>query len=273
MGLEVQFKKFSSLVICYLRYAISKVLTLLGQPPQTDDLTAIIIYCGESTYDQCLSALRNQTVPVKVKIIKDIHPLSASLDAALDACETKWLLMVDADTIIHPYCVELICRNLQPGIGMVVAHLLDKVYGVIGFLRMVDAESLKKHGFRHPENDPYPDRRARDFLLGLGLKRIVLSAILGIHNPYATNFEIFRRFYGTYRKRDSNEQQMKTHVVHIMKYANRKKAWSEAYYMMAGLVCGAMANPANTRDYIQDEEMQQYFQAISKKDAGKDDLV
>ncbi len=239
---------------------------LFTGPVQAEDITAVVIACGESTYEQCLSSVKNQSIPVNIKTVCNISPLSASLDAALDACDTKWLLMVDADTILKPYCLEVMGRHLKPGVGMVVAKLYDKVYGVIGYLRMVDAEMLKRHEFRHPENNPCPDRSARDFLIGKGMKRTVLNSVVGDHDPYATYFEAFRRFYGTFRKRDSSEHHIEPHVSYILKYGCRTKSWTEAYYMMAGLICGSITDATKPRDYTGDLQMQEHFQAVIAKD-------
>lgn len=266
MGFEYYLKWITGVLYSLAELFVVRVLKVIGRAVRADELTVVLISCGETTYDKCLAAINNQTIPVIIKTVRDVHPLSASLDAALDACDTKWLLMVDADTIIHPYCVEVMCGKLKPGVGMVVAKLFDKVYGPIGYLRLVDAGTLKKHQFRHPKNDPYPDRKARDYLLQQKLKRVVLKSTLGVHNPYGTSFEAFRRFYGTYRKRDSSERRMDVHVQYILKYAGRSKAWREVYYMMAGLVCGALVDPDKPRDYKDDSEMLRHFEAISQKD-------
>ncbi len=266
MGYEIVWGRIQGVFHSMLELLACRVTSLFMGPIQTKDITAVVITCGESTYEQCLSSVKEQTHLVNVKTVSNIHPLSASLDAALDSCDTKWLLMVDADTMLKPYCIEVMSRHLRPGVGMVVAKLYDKVYGVIGFIRMIDAKALQRHQFRHPENYPYPDRSARDYLIQKGLKRIVLNSVVGTHNPYATYYEAFRRFYGTYRKRDSKEHHMGAHVSYILKYGCRAKSYDEVYYMMAGLVCGAIADASNPRDYLVDTQMREAFQAVTSKD-------
>lgn len=266
MGFETLIGRIRGFLNYLLELVSCRIISLLKKPAQANDITAVVITCGETTYDQCLSSVNSQTVPVEVKTVRDVHPLSASLDAALDCCDTKWLLMVDADTLLKPHCIQIMSRYLKPGTGMVVANLYDKVYGVIGFLRLIDAETLKNHNFRHPENYPYPDRAARDFITQQGLKRVVLKSVVGTHNPYPTHFETFRRFYGTYRKRGISEQDMGAHVRFVLKYGCRTRAWTEVYYMMAGIVCGAMADDTKTRDYVDDAQMQDFFNAVASKD-------
>jgi hypothetical protein len=270
MGFGIILGRIYAALLGLVELTFCRLQNLFGGSPQSGEITATIITCGESTYTRCLSAARSQTTPVVIKTVRDVHPLNASLDAALDSCETKWLLMVDADTILNPYCVELLSRHLKPGVGMVVAKLFDKVYGVIGFLRLVDAETLKEHRFTHPHDTPNPDRAARDFLVERGLRRVVLNATVGTHDPYGTPFESFRRFYGTYRKRDAEEQHMGTHLSFILKYACRNRAWNEVYYMIAGLVCAAIVDSERTRDYVSDSQMDQLFHAISEKDMYRD---
>ena len=272
MGYENVFGRVRGVFLGWLELIVCRFMSFFRSSDQAKDITAVVITCGESTYEQCFSSVKRQTIPVNVKTVTNIHPLNASLDAALDACDTKWLLMVDADTILKPFCIEVMSRHLKPGVGMVVAKLYDKVYGVIGFIRMIDAEALKRHQFRHPENYPYPDRSARDFLIQKGLKRTVLNSVVGIHDPYATYYEAFRRFYGTYRKRDNSEHHMGAHVSYILKYGCRTKSWVDVYYMMAGLICGSITDDTKPRDYMADSQMQEHFQAITQKDKNYRDV-
>lgn len=266
MGFEILFGRVWGFLGYLLEFVSCRIVSPFKKSVQASDITAIVITCGETTYEQCISSVNSQSVPVKAETIRNVHPLSASLDAALDCCDTKWLLMVDADTLLKPHCIEVMRRYLKPGVGMVVANLYDKVYGVIGFLRLIDAETLRNHKFRHPENYPYPDRAARDFITQQGLKRIVLTSVVGTHNPYPTYFETFRRFYGTYRKRNSSEHHMGAHVRFVLKYGCRTKSWTEVYYMMAGIVCGAMADDSKPRDYVDDSQMHDFFSAVASKD-------
>lgn len=230
-----------------------------------EDITAVVIHCGESTLDACLAALSAQTRPIPIRIVADVHPLPASLDAALDVCETKWLLVVDADTIVAPDCVAVLGSHLVGDVGVIIGMLEDKVYGVIGGLRLMDAQTLNEAHFRHPVDDRYPDRKAINFLEARGLKRIVLGDVVGRHDPYQTDFETFRRFYGTYQKRSRQEHNAMPHAQAILEYFSRTGDVRGSYFMFAGLVCGTFQEAQPVRDYILDEEQRSRYLSVAEK--------
>jgi len=228
------------------------------------NITAVIIHCGESTFQKSLESVQKQSIPVPIKVVKDVHPLPKALDKALEICDTEWLVTIDADTILYRHALMTLMKPISPDIGAIIGKLRDRVYGVIGGVRLINAKILKEHGFRHPWDNPYPDRKAINFLEGLGLRRIILEEIVGEHNPYNTPFEAFRRFFGTYRKRGPVEQNAEFHFKAIINFAKRSGDFELAYFMMAGLICAALVDTSSPRDYIKDEQLYFFFEKISK---------
>ena len=209
----------------------------------------------------------SQHLPVRIRVVRDVHPLPLSLDAALDSCETEWLLTVDADCILQPYCVERLWSHVDPGTGCVTGMLEDKVYGIIAGVRLLRVRPLKDIGYKYPLNDPYVDRKPINVLEQMGLKRVILRDIVGTHNPYGTDFEVFRRFFGVYRKRAALDRECaaRPHLESILRYARGGGNDKEIYYMVAGLACAALVSRDNPRDYIEDKELSSMFSAVSRR--------
>jgi len=232
----------------------------------SDLITAVIFHCGESTYDACLKSLQEQTRTVRIATVRDAHPMTAAFDAGFDLCQTKWIALVDADMILYPRCIETLAGYTAADVGTIAGMLHDRVYGVIGNIKLMDAQTIKNQRFQHPPDDPYPERKAIYLLEGLGRKMLILhDKVLGEHNPYNTAYEAFRRFYGTYRKRGATARQAQEDFAAICRHARNESNAESAYYMMAGLVCAALADPSAARDYVADEEMKRMFQSVAQK--------
>jgi len=226
------------------------------------NVTVCISRCGETTYDACLwSVLKQKTEPRILTTISNVHPMPAMMDESLARAETPWLMRVCADMILDPHCLATLWRHAQGReneVAIVGANLRDRVYGIIGTVGLLNAGALKKFGYHYPRNDPRPDRHAIEFLVGLGYKVVTLDCVLGEHNPYATAYETFRRFYGTFQKRPRHHSPHE-HVQRIIAYWIKTRDNDGTWLMLAGLVSGAGRPNGEDRDYVDCEHMDRAF--------------
>jgi hypothetical protein len=82
-----------------------------------NDLTAFVFTNGRSTLPFCLKTIREQSVPVRTRVIQNKTMVEAIKEARA-ACFTPFLLKVDDDFFLHPKFIEFALRQMS-------AHYLE----------------------------------------------------------------------------------------------------------------------------------------------------
>jgi len=164
----------------------------------SSELTVFVIHAGENpNYQDCLTALKNQTVRFKLDIIQDYFPMSVAFQEMLNRCGTKYFIQCDDDMILSLNAVEtmynaivsssdktsMCCYKLNdPHVGM-------NVFGVKVY--KCDIFKLYPYNLNHPSCEVEQlDRMKLD-----GYVYLSYQTVLGFHSPKWTEESIFDRYY------------------------------------------------------------------------------
>ena len=72
-----------------------------------EDLTLFILSTGNNpNFEDCVLALKNQTMLAKIDIISEYAPLSLASQEMINRCTTKYYIQVDEDMILNADSVE-----------------------------------------------------------------------------------------------------------------------------------------------------------------------
>lgn len=169
----------------------------------SNNLTVFVISCGQNpNYNDCLSALENQSVKFKIKEVKDISPMSAAFQKMIDDCDTDYYIQVDEDMILFENTIELIYDTLVNSDNSIstVAHMLKDVhldfnlYGIKGYKHFV----LKNYPYNLEIISCEVDQVKR--LQKDGYNTLMVSKVVGLHSPQWTEEIIFERYFDLMEK-------------------------------------------------------------------------
>ena len=148
-----------------------------------DQLTVFVINAGESTFQECIKSLENQTCDFKLEVIQNLYPMSRAFQAMPKRCKTKYFVQVDSDMILEPDAIETLYRHACSSgylTTVICGQLYEEGFGVGGTVRL-----WKKHMFdflsfkdcRTVDRNLF--KRSRLF----GFRRKYIKTILGLHKP------------------------------------------------------------------------------------------
>lgn len=168
------------------------------------EVTVFVITTSRScNYDECIEALKHQTVKVDIIVIKDFHPMSKAFQKMIDRCMTPYYVQVDDDMILYPNAIETMYEEIIK---------TDKKTSMISFWLNDVHLKFHIHGvkiYKHNVFKKYPynfeclsceveqtSRMERD-----GYKVLLNeSQALGDHSPRWTNDGIFERYFNLMEK-------------------------------------------------------------------------
>lgn len=181
----------------------------------SNQLTVFLISSGQNpNLNDCISALKNQTVDFTLKKIINIAPMSKAFQEMLNQCETDYFIEVDGDMVLFSDAIERLYNAIittDERHPMVCYQLLDvhldfAIYGVKIYKHNVFKNYPYNH--KHPsceveqldkmKEDGYvfDEKNAGAENTGRGL----VIEIIGTHSPYWTNQGIFERYFNLMRK-------------------------------------------------------------------------
>lgn len=76
------------------------------------DVEVFLITNGRSTFDYALKSLEEQTVKVKITVIKDMKWIDA-VNECVDRCESPYFIRVDDDMFLHPQCASYMIHRIS----------------------------------------------------------------------------------------------------------------------------------------------------------------
>jgi glycosyltransferase involved in cell wall biosynthesis len=176
---------------------------------QTDDVTAIVLSMGEPTLVACLDALRAQTrPPADIVLVKQVRGFHKAFNQGLAQVRTDYLLQCDADMLLDPDCIEILRAAMQPGFGVVAAHLDDALLGRIQAVKLFRTAALAGRGLPARLNT---DEEGIYRMLDEGLRILFVErdsprfghepSVLGRHCPdYDDPKVVYGRFHRLGRK-------------------------------------------------------------------------
>lgn len=164
------------------------------------DVTVFLITCRENpNYDDCLKALKNQTIDIKIDIISNYYPMSRAFQEMLNRVKTKFYVQCDEDMILYSNSIEIMLnkiKNVKNNVAMICFPLEDrhvgrKIYGT----KIYKSEVFKKYPYNLECISCEIEQMRR--LNGDGFINTFadLSECVGEHSPKWNEESIFDRYY------------------------------------------------------------------------------
>lgn len=158
-----------------------------------------IFSTGEHTEPACLKSVQKQFHALStIEIIKNISPISAASNIALDLAQSAdFLLWVDADMILDSHCAAKLLRLVSPQTLYAVATLNDPVFGKVGYIKLLNMQIVRRLNLRFRDMlgcdvDFCNQARALDPSIQIE-SYTLLRRPLGLHHPTYTARELFRK--------------------------------------------------------------------------------
>jgi hypothetical protein len=206
-------------------------------------MVACVFSIGERTENQVIESLHGQRLPLTcIELIKDVSPISAASNRALDiACDFDYLLWVDADMILYPHCTERLSRLMMPDTLYAVGTLMDPVFGKVGYIKLLNMHIVNRLGLRFRDIlgcDVDFCRQAREKDRSITIETYtILREPLGIHHPTYTAKELFRKNQIEKKKRGNRTD------AKLLLLLARKYLTSLNPVLLAGIMGELMMNP------------------------------
>jgi len=169
----------------------------------SSEVTVFVVSAGNNpNYRNCIKALNNQTVEIKINVIKDYHPMSVAFQQMLLRCTTEYYIEVDEDMVLYPNAIELMYDSIKvapENRPMVVFRLHDthldfNLFGV----KIYRFSIFKKYPYNLEclscEVEQL-DRMRKD-----GYDYLCNETVAGEHSPDWTCPDIFERYFNLMEK-------------------------------------------------------------------------
>ena len=176
----------------------------------TDEVTVFVSTIGASSFSACVAHLAQQDSRFRLRLIKNVAPMSAAFQMMLDSCDTPYYVQVDEDMLLYPGAIRLLhaeMRKEQANIALVVAYLYDvhldsPVQGVKIFRHDVvrcypfaDVQSCELDQIDRMRADGFTyEVMSADETQGIGENTEFPFRILGLHGGIYTPRSIYERF-------------------------------------------------------------------------------
>lgn len=148
------------------------------------DLELFVITNGRGTFDYVMRSIAEQTIQLKVTVIRDMKWVDA-LNECLKRCSADYFLRIDDDMILHKYAVAYylskVSRMRRKGRGLYICRLWeDWSSKPVNGLRMYSTEVARKIGFRASELGKV-DKIFHKELTNRKIRQIKDESIIGLH--------------------------------------------------------------------------------------------
>ena len=231
---------------------------------QNDSPDAVIFTCGEASFQDCLAAVKSQTLPPRrIHRVEHVYPQGRASQVGFEEMVrqgSRAYVLVDADMILHPHCFETLSAHLEADAGAcwsVAGRLEDGIEGPVFGVKIFRTRVIADlGGFREVVgvSREFAERAERR-----GWKSLSIDDILGLHNPAYTPESAFTRYrtksirlkgiYGVSEKSFRLwHNQLKILIMH---YANQSRNLPALPPLaaLAGLFCGILAEKGALEDY------------------------
>lgn len=211
--------------------------------PRPGSVVSCVFSIGERTEQECIESIRNQTVPVsRIELVRDVTPISAASNRALDlARDADLLLWVDADMILSPGCNEHLCRLMRQDTLYAVSTLMDPVFGKVGYIKLLNMHIVRRLNLRFRDTlgcDVDFCRQAQELDSSIVVETYTLSRKpLGVHHPTYTARELFRKNQIEKKKRGNKLDAERLSML-VQKHLR-----SPSPVLLAGILGEILSNP------------------------------
>jgi hypothetical protein len=94
------------------------------------EVSAVVLSVGEPFTQRAIDSLATQSVPLRdVIVIEHMSPFFRAINEGARRVRTPFFVQVDADMVLDPTCVEVLCRHMRDDVGIAVAELRDPLFG------------------------------------------------------------------------------------------------------------------------------------------------
>ena len=159
-------------------------------------LTVFILTCGKDpNIDDCLTALKNQTVTFKIDIIKDYSPLNMAFNEMIIRCKTDYYIECDSDMVLYDDAIRLLYNSIKNTSDKCVmtsymltdVHLKKDIYGI----KIYKHNIFKQYPYK---NELSCEMGQLEKLQKDGYTYKLFDEVIGKHSPKWTNETIFHRY-------------------------------------------------------------------------------
>lgn len=170
---------------------------------ENKEITIFVISTGENpNFDDCLKALKRQTVKCKIDIIYGISPMSRAFQEMLNRCQTKYFIQCDEDMILNENAIELMYTRIiesEKNIAMSCFQLKDCHYGInIYGIKIYKYNILKMFPYNFEVISCEMEQIER--MKKKGYIWEAVEVVVGEHSPKWTDELIFDRYYDLMEK-------------------------------------------------------------------------
>ncbi len=228
---------------------------------QNDSPDAVIFTCGEPSFQDCLAAVKNQTLPPgRIHVVENVYPQGLASKLGHEEIlrqGSRTYVSVDADMILHPNCFETLSARLEADVDTcfaVAARLEDGIEGPVFGVKIFRTRMVADlGGFREVVGVFREiDERARH----RGWKSLFIDQVMGLHNPAYTPERAFIRFWTKsirlkeiYGLTEKTFRLWHNHLkILLMHYADQGRDLP-AIAALAGLFCGILADGGALEDH------------------------
>jgi hypothetical protein len=232
-----------------------------------ENLTIFVLTTGEDpNYEDCMAALRKQTVEFKIDVIRNYAPMSKALQEMLNRCTTDYFIQVDEDMILEPNAVARMYNeiNKRPATAMLCYYLQDvyldvPVHGVKIYTHCIFKQ------FPYSDNHPSCEMEQLSRLVARGYKWESVNEIAGKHAPKYTPKSIFIRNYTNVRKNrffNKPDPCKQIESIALNNYLNNKTASN--LFGWLGVLCGAVSSMENCNTEKNYKTPNMYYETLAK---------
>ena len=101
------------------------------------DVTAVMLTIGEPTFERARESVLRQTHPVRdVVVVENVQPFHRAFNDGAARVRTPFFVQVDADMVLDDDCVAQQLSRFADGVGSIVCHLRDALYGRVEGIKM-----------------------------------------------------------------------------------------------------------------------------------------
>lgn len=208
-------------------------------------IVACVFSVGERTEKQSILSVKRQRLTVsRIEVIRNVSPIYAASNRVFEvASDADYVLWVDADMILYENCTEYLIRLAKRNALFTAGGLIDPVFGVIGWIKMLNMNLARSLGIRFRnvlrcDLDFCEQAKDRDdnIIPVYGTHR----KILGRHHCSYTAKELFRKIQ-IWRKKMGNRIDKNLLLSLTKKYCETNNT-----VLLAGILGTILPNPDNS---------------------------
>jgi hypothetical protein len=209
-------------------------------------IVACVFSVGERTEEQSILSVKRQKLPVsRIEVIKDVTPISAASNRVFDlASDADYVLWVDADMILYENCTSYLIHLTRRNALFTVGGLIDPVFGVIGWIKLLNINLAKALGLRFRnvlrcdlDFCKMATRKNDNVIPMYGTHR----KILGMHHCSYTAKELFRKAQIWRKKMDNGVDK------DLLRSLTRKYIQTNNTVLLAGILGTILPNPDDSQ--------------------------